>query len=304
MKRNYQRWTPEEKLQLLNVVKNNQNYNGKIYWDLVQKQFPNRTAVQCKHYYQSITIKFEPLKENQVQNNLQENKYNLQVNANQEKQQENQLQNNKPNDKQDKESVKQLANQNDNQSEMKSKQEFQNEAQNEEVKQENEEDFLSAAEMFGLYLVLYKYGWYNTDAVLKYFPHKSLKALEQPLDQARQCKAFYSDVFIKLSKDQTVILSQFEHKLLLIVLYLLQYRYQLYLNPTMKQMPPYPLEMKKMIENMDLDKFLLKTELHEIELYQIERADRLYGVPKLISAIPLLEKWYADLYGKDFSSTQ
>ncbi|CAL6003454.1 Myb-like_DNA-binding domain-containing protein [Hexamita inflata] len=303
MKRNYQRWTPEEKLQLLNVVKNNQNYNGKIYWDLVQKQFPNKTAVQCKHYYQSITIKFSQLKVNQVQTNVDNN-----IIINEEKSQTEQKDKNQENmNSQQKYEDDKQAIENKLKVSQQTNQKLQNQLQAtqlQEAELEKEEDFLSAAEMFGLYLVLYKYGWYNTDAVLKYFPHKSLKALEQPLDQARQCKAFYSDVFIKLSQDQTVILSQFEHKLLLIVLYLLQYRYQLYLNPTMQQMPPYPPEMKKMIENMDLDKFLLKTELHEIEMYQIERADRLYGVSKLISTIPLLEKWYADLYGKDFSSTQ
>ncbi|CAL6003542.1 Myb-like_DNA-binding domain-containing protein [Hexamita inflata] len=223
LKRDYKRWTEEEKELLLNLASKNQNYNGKIYWDLVQKSFPERTATQCKHYYQNI------------------------------------------------------------------------------IKQKDE--FFSPSEMLALYLIVYKHG-VDMTVIKKYFPNRVFSTLQQPLEQVKQCRALYSDVFMKLSKNETVILSQFEHKLLLIVLYLLQYRYQLYLNPTMKQMPPYPPEMKKMIENMDLDKFLLKTTLHEVELYQIERADRLYSVPKLISAIPLLEKWYADLYGKDFSSTQ
>ncbi|CAL6055296.1 Myb-like_DNA-binding domain-containing protein [Hexamita inflata] len=53
-KREYQKWTEKEKEKLINIVSQNMSSAGRIYWDEVCPHFTNRTALQCKNYYQNI----------------------------------------------------------------------------------------------------------------------------------------------------------------------------------------------------------------------------------------------------------
>ncbi|CAL6080618.1 Myb-like_DNA-binding domain-containing protein [Hexamita inflata] len=216
IKRDYKKWTDEDKNRLLFFIGKNQNYNGKIYWDLVQKQFPDRTAAQCKHYYQNI-LKLK-------------------------------------------------------------------------------EELFTPSEMFALYFLMFKYGP-DMNILRRYFPNKTQSAFELPFEQVNQCRIFYTDVFFKLSRDEELKLSQFEHRLLIIVLRLIKYRHWLYVNPGAKQMPEYCPELKKLITNLNMDPLLKRTTLHEAEICQIERAEELFGIQKLFSKIEMLEKWYAEAYG-------
>ncbi|CAL6080564.1 Myb-like_DNA-binding domain-containing protein [Hexamita inflata] len=216
MKREYKKWTEDDKNKLLFLIGKNQNYNGKIYWDLVQKQLPDRTAAQCKYYYKNI------------------------------------------------------------------------------LKQK--EELFTPSEMIALYFLMFKYGP-NLSVLKPYFPNKTKSSFELPLEQVNQCRIFYTSVFLKLSLDEEVKLSQFEHRLLIVILRLTQYRYWLYLNPNINQMPEYSPELKKLITNLNMDRLLKRTTLHEVEIFQIERAEELFGIQKLFSKIEMLEKWYAEAYG-------
>ncbi|CAL6074828.1 Myb-like_DNA-binding domain-containing protein [Hexamita inflata] len=53
-KREYQKWTEKEKEKLISIVSQNMSSAGRIYWDEVCPHFTNRTALQCKNYYQNI----------------------------------------------------------------------------------------------------------------------------------------------------------------------------------------------------------------------------------------------------------
>ncbi|CAL6110155.1 Myb-like_DNA-binding domain-containing protein [Hexamita inflata] len=53
-KREYKKWTDEDRDKLVGLVKSNVSSTGRIYWDIVCSKFSNRTILQCKNYYQNI----------------------------------------------------------------------------------------------------------------------------------------------------------------------------------------------------------------------------------------------------------
>ncbi|CAL6074840.1 Myb-like_DNA-binding domain-containing protein [Hexamita inflata] len=53
-KREYKKWTNQEKDQLIYLARQNISSTGKIYWDVVCPHFQGRTVLQCKNYYQNI----------------------------------------------------------------------------------------------------------------------------------------------------------------------------------------------------------------------------------------------------------
>ncbi|CAL6064920.1 Myb-like_DNA-binding domain-containing protein [Hexamita inflata] len=53
-KRQYKKWTNQERDELIYLTKQNISSTGKIYWNVVCPYFQGRTVLQCKNYYQNI----------------------------------------------------------------------------------------------------------------------------------------------------------------------------------------------------------------------------------------------------------